>query len=119
MGFACRKERGKGDVKLLFDGSNVRLLMRQEITLKVRANHVIAATSVLEEHPESDKSLLLHAMDFADGDAKEECASAQPPLFASVVAQSLIQCLSFVISLHRLSHPVSRRLCGQGVPGGL
>ena len=40
-----RRERAKGDIKLLFARSTekVRLVVRQEQTLKVRANHVVAA----------------------------------------------------------------------------
>ena len=61
------KERGVGQVKLLRHKENdrVRLLFRQEKTLKVRANHVVMPGTNLKPHSGSDKALVWSAVDFS------------------------------------------------------
>ncbi|CAN6295458.1 unnamed protein product, partial [Urochloa humidicola] len=68
------KERGTGTVKLLKhkETSKVRLVMRQAKTLKICANHLVVATTKMQEHAGSDKSCVWHALDFADGDELKE-----------------------------------------------
>ncbi|KAL6902311.1 hypothetical protein ACP4OV_005187 [Aristida adscensionis] len=68
------KERGTGTVKLLKhkETGKVRLVMRQAKTLKICANHLVVATTKMQEHAGSDKSCVWHALDFADGELKEE-----------------------------------------------
>ncbi|KAF8069562.1 RANBP1C [Scenedesmus sp. PABB004] len=68
------KERGLGVVKLLKHKENqkIRLLMRQEKTLKIRANHIVMPTSKLQEHAGSDKAWVWSAVDYADGEHKVE-----------------------------------------------
>uniref|UniRef100_A0A0D9VSW5 RanBD1 domain-containing protein n=1 Tax=Leersia perrieri TaxID=77586 RepID=A0A0D9VSW5_9ORYZ len=68
------KERGTGAVKLLKheETGKVRLVMRQAKTLKICANHLVATTTKMQEHAGSDKSCVWHALDFADGELKEE-----------------------------------------------
>eukprot|EP00775_Hariotina_reticulata_P006441 gene6441-6670_t len=68
------KERGLGLVKLLKHKENdkIRLLMRQEKTLKIRANHIVMPTSKLQEHTGSDKAWVWSAVDYADGEHKVE-----------------------------------------------
>jgi len=68
------KERGTGAVKLLKhkETAKVRLVMRQAKTLKICANHLVVATTKMQEHAGSDKSCVWHALDFADGELKEE-----------------------------------------------
>ncbi|XP_062215925.1 ran-binding protein 1 homolog c-like [Phragmites australis] len=68
------KERGTGTVKLLKhkETTKVRLVMRQAKTLKICANHLVVATTKMQEHAGSDKSCVWHALDFADGELKEE-----------------------------------------------
>eukprot|EP00879_Flechtneria_rotunda_P003736 GHRR01003974.1.p1 GENE.GHRR01003974.1~~GHRR01003974.1.p1 ORF type:complete len:254 (+),score=109.96 GHRR01003974.1:98-859(+) len=68
------KERGLGVVKLLQHKENqkIRLLMRQEKTLKIRANHIVMPTSKLQEHTGSDKAWVWSAVDYADGEHKVE-----------------------------------------------
>ena len=68
------KERGTGTVKLLKhkETAKVRLVMRQTKTLKICANHLVVATTKMQEHAGSDKSCVWHALDFADGELKEE-----------------------------------------------
>ncbi|CAI5458655.1 unnamed protein product, partial [Closterium sp. Yama58-4] len=68
------KERGVGQVKLLEhkDTKKVRLLMRQQKTLKICANHTVLPSMSLQEHAGSDKSWVWHAQDFADGELKKE-----------------------------------------------
>ncbi|GFP91384.1 Ran-binding protein 1 homolog c [Phtheirospermum japonicum] len=68
------KERGVGTVKLLKhkESGKVRLVMRQNKTLKICANHLVLPTLTLQEHQGNDKSCVWHAADFADGELKEE-----------------------------------------------
>jgi len=68
------KERGVGQVKLLEhkQTNKVRLLMRQSRTLKICANHMVLASTTLQEHAGSDKSWVWHAPDYSDGTLKEE-----------------------------------------------
>ena len=62
------KERAKGDIKLLKSKATgrVRCLVRQEKTLKVRANFVVAPELELKGMPGSDKSYIWSAMDGSD-----------------------------------------------------
>ncbi|XP_075506361.1 ran-binding protein 1 homolog b-like [Primulina tabacum] len=68
------KERGVGTVKLLKDKVNgkVRLVMRQNKTLKICANHLVLPTFSVQEHHGNDKSCVWHAADFADGELKDQ-----------------------------------------------
>ncbi|KAL8063169.1 hypothetical protein ABFX02_01G010400 [Erythranthe guttata] len=68
------KERGVGTVKLLKhkETGKVRLVMRQNKTLKICANHLVLPTMTVQEHHGNEKSCVWHAADFADGELKEE-----------------------------------------------
>lgn len=69
------KERGLGQVKLLQHKENkkIRLLMRQEKTLKIRANHFITPTMELTPNVGSDRSWVWQCpADFAEGELTEE-----------------------------------------------
>lgn len=68
------KERGVGQVKLLEhkETKKIRLLMRQQKTLKICANHQVDPETQLQEHAGSDKSLVWATSDFADGELKKE-----------------------------------------------
>ncbi|KAH9257997.1 hypothetical protein BASA81_003560 [Batrachochytrium salamandrivorans] len=75
------KERGLGEVKILksrLDGY-ARLLMRQEKTLKIAANHRIDPECDLKRTAE--KSFTFSAVDFADDEGKKEVFSLK---FANV-----------------------------------
>lgn len=67
------KERGIGEVKLLRhkELGRSRLLMRQEKTMKVIANHAMDPRLVLEPNVGSDRSWVWSAFDFAEGELKE------------------------------------------------
>lgn len=64
------KERGTGDVKLLKHKTTgkQRLLMRQEKTLKIAANHQVDPDCELTPNVGSDRSWVFKAWDFADGE---------------------------------------------------
>ena len=68
------KERGTGDVKLLKNKQNarVRLLMRQEKTMKIVANHYVVKDADpyyhLVPNAGSDKIWVWMAQDFAEGE---------------------------------------------------
>ncbi|MCO5559723.1 hypothetical protein L7F22_013324 [Adiantum nelumboides] len=68
------KERGMGQVKLLKhkETKKVRLVMRQNKTLKICANHTVVPSISLQEHQGSDKTWVWHASDFAEGELKDE-----------------------------------------------
>lgn len=68
------KERGIGMVKMLQHKENqkVRLLMRQDKTLKIRANHIVMPNAKLQEHSGSDKAWVWSTVDFAEGEQKVE-----------------------------------------------
>jgi len=62
------KEKGTGEVKLLKhkESGKIRLLMRQEKTMKVIANHSVDHRIILTPHGGSDKSYVWAALDFSD-----------------------------------------------------
>lgn len=68
------KERGTGDVKLLKHKTfgKIRLLMRQETTFKVCANHLVSPSVELEPNVGSEKSWVFSANDFAEGTVEEK-----------------------------------------------
>ncbi|KAG2432580.1 hypothetical protein HXX76_008924 [Chlamydomonas incerta] len=68
------KERGLGLMKLLQHKENkkVRLLMRQEKTLKIRANHIVMPGTKLQEHSGSDKAWVWSTVDFSEGEQRIE-----------------------------------------------
>lgn len=68
------KERGVGMVRLLRhkETGKTRLLMRQEKTLKIRANHIVMPGTKLQEHAGSDKAWVWSAVDFAEEEQKVE-----------------------------------------------
>ncbi|KAG6414526.1 hypothetical protein SASPL_121898 [Salvia splendens] len=68
------KEWGVGIVKLLKhkETRKVRLVMRQNKTLKICANHLVLSTMTVQEHQGNDKSCVWHAADFPDGELKDE-----------------------------------------------
>ncbi|KAK9812010.1 hypothetical protein WJX73_008384 [Symbiochloris irregularis] len=68
------KERGVGQVKLLEHKGNkkIRLLMRQEKTLKIRANHIVMPGTKLQEHVGNEKAWVWSTVDFADESQKME-----------------------------------------------
>ncbi|KAI3760392.1 hypothetical protein L1987_50787 [Smallanthus sonchifolius] len=68
------KERGGGSVKLLKhkETGKVRLVMRQSKTLKICANHLVIASTSVQEHSGNEKSCVWHAADFAEGEVKDE-----------------------------------------------
>lgn len=68
------KERGVGFVRILLHKQNqkIRLLMRQEKTLKIRANHILMPGTKLQEHAGSDKAWVWSTVDFAEEEQKVE-----------------------------------------------
>lgn len=62
-------ERGVGEIKLLKhrENSMIRVLMRQEKTMKIIANHVVDPRIELEPNVGSDRSWVWSCFDFAEG----------------------------------------------------
>lgn len=67
-------ERGIGEVKLLKhkESQKIRMLMRQEKTMKVIVNHVCDPRISLQPNCGSDRSWVWSAFDFSEGDLVEE-----------------------------------------------
>ena len=67
------RERGVGDVRILRhkEHQRLRLLMRQEKTMKVIANHALDPRIQLEPNVGSDRSWVWSAFDFAEGELVE------------------------------------------------
>ncbi|CAJ1966305.1 unnamed protein product [Cylindrotheca closterium] len=67
------KERGIGEARILRhkEHQRLRLLMRQEKTMKVIANHALDPRIKLEPNVGSDRSWVWSAFDFAEGELKE------------------------------------------------
>jgi len=70
------KERGSGDLKLLRDKKTrqIRLLMRQDKTLKIVANHYVLDKPYCDLTPMagSDKSVMWVANDFSEGKGAQD-----------------------------------------------
>jgi len=68
------KERGKGDVKLLKNNKSglIRILLRQDKTLKVCCNHTVQPSMGLRTNPGSDRSWVWRARDFAEEPPRDE-----------------------------------------------
>lgn len=66
-------ERGIGDARILKhrEHQRLRLLMRQEKTMKVIANHALDPRIKLEPNVGSDRSWVWSAFDFAEGELQE------------------------------------------------
>mmetsp|Transcript_11356 Transcript_11356/g.19259 ORF Transcript_11356/g.19259 Transcript_11356/m.19259 type:complete len:208 (-) Transcript_11356:1316-1939(-) len=67
------KERGIGEIKILRhrEHQRLRLLMRQEKTMKVIVNHALDPRITLEPNVGSDRSWVWSAFDFAEGELVE------------------------------------------------
>jgi Ran-binding protein 1 len=72
------RERGIGDVKILQhkELKKVRVLMRQEKTMKVILNFVLDSRLVLTPNVGNDRSWVWSAMDFSSGEELEETVFA-------------------------------------------
>jgi len=75
------KERGTGDLKFLRDKKSrqIRLLMRQDKTLKIVANHYLSDKPYCDLIPMtgSDKALVWIANDFSDGKSSVDKLAAK------------------------------------------
>ncbi|CAA2957243.1 ran-binding 1 homolog c-like [Olea europaea subsp. europaea] len=96
------KERGVGTLKLLKhkESDKIRLVMRQNKTLKICANHLVLPTMTVQEHQGNDKSCVWHAADFADGELKEETFAIR---FASVE-----NCKSFKDKIEEITESMAK-----------
>lgn len=67
------KERGIGDIRILKhkEHGRMRVLMRQEKTMKVIVNHALDPRITLEPNSGSDRSWVWSAFDFAEGELVE------------------------------------------------
>jgi Ran-binding protein 1 len=67
------RERGIGDIRILRhrEHQRIRVLMRQEKTMKVIANHALDPRCVLKPNAGNDRSWVWSAFDFAGGELVE------------------------------------------------
>ena len=72
------RERGTGDARLLRhrESGAIRMLMRQEKTLKIIANFIVQPEIVLVPNVSSDRSWCFNAFDFSSGEKLEEISFA-------------------------------------------
>jgi len=72
-GIKSWKEKGVGEIKFLKhkDSNRIRVLMRQEKTMKVIVNHFLDPRIVLVPNVGNDRSWVWVAFDFADGELIE------------------------------------------------
>jgi Ran-binding protein 1 len=75
------RERGVGDIRLLKhrEHQRIRVLMRQEKTMKILANHVLDPRITLETNAGSDRSWVWSAFDFSEGELVETVFAARFP----------------------------------------
>ncbi|KAK6162008.1 hypothetical protein DH2020_001849 [Rehmannia glutinosa] len=105
------KERGVGTVKLLKhkESGKIRLVMRQNKTLKICANHLVIPTMTVQEHHGNDKSCVWHAADFADGELKEETFCIR---FPSVESELILlfdrNCKSFKDKIEEITESLAK-----------
>lgn len=73
------RERGVGDIRLLkhAEHQRIRVLMRQEKTMKILANHILDPRITLEANAGSDRSWVWSAYDFSEGDLVETVFAAR------------------------------------------
>ena len=73
------RERGIGDLRLLKhrEHQRIRVLMRQEKTMKIIANHVLDPRITLETNAGSDRSWVWSVFDFSEGDLVETVFAAR------------------------------------------
>ncbi|XP_016097614.1 E3 SUMO-protein ligase RanBP2 [Sinocyclocheilus grahami] len=92
------KERGVGDLKILFHPlkKSYRLLMRREQVLRVCANHSISPSIELKPMNTSANSLVWTATDYAEGDGKVEqlAAKFKTPELAESFTRAFTDCQS-------------------------
>uniref|UniRef100_A0AAQ5Z7G3 E3 SUMO-protein ligase RanBP2 n=1 Tax=Amphiprion ocellaris TaxID=80972 RepID=A0AAQ5Z7G3_AMPOC len=94
------KERGIGDLKILFHPTKhfYRILMRREQVLRVCANHTISPAMELKPMNASANALLWTATDYSDGDGVVEqlAAKFKTPEIAETFKKTFCECQSRV-----------------------
>lgn len=105
------KERGIGEARILRhkEHQRLRLLMRQEKTMKVIANHALDPRIKLEPNVGSDRSWVWSAFDFAGGELKET-------VFALRFADSDIA-QDFKNKFEECQEEMEKLLAGEDKPG--
>ncbi|XP_069554564.1 E3 SUMO-protein ligase RanBP2 isoform X2 [Brachyistius frenatus] len=92
------KERGVGDIKILFHPNKhfYRILMRREQVLRVCANHTITEAMELKPMNASANALLWTATDYSDGDGVVEqlAAKFKTPEIAESFKKTFCECQS-------------------------
>ncbi|XP_041807190.1 E3 SUMO-protein ligase RanBP2 isoform X1 [Chelmon rostratus] len=92
------KERGIGDIKILFHPIKhfYRILMRREQVLRVCANHTISQTMELKPMNASANALIWTATDYSDGDGVVEqlAAKFKTPEIAESFKKTFCECQS-------------------------
>ena len=105
------RERGIGEAKILRhkEHQRLRLLMRQEKTMKIIANHAIDPRIKLEPNAGSDRSWVWSAFDFAEGELVETVFALRFP--DSEIAES------FKDSFTAAQEEMAKVLAGEDKPG--
>uniref|UniRef100_A0A665UJQ9 E3 SUMO-protein ligase RanBP2 n=1 Tax=Echeneis naucrates TaxID=173247 RepID=A0A665UJQ9_ECHNA len=90
------KERGIGDIKILFHPVKhfYRILMRREQVLRVCANHTISKAMELKPMNASANALLWTATDYSDGAVEQLAAKFKTPEIAESFKKTFCDCQS-------------------------
>jgi len=106
------RERGIGDIRLLKhkEFQKIRVLMRQEKTMKIIANHVVDPRIKLEPNAGSDRSWVWSCYDFAEGELVET-------VFAARFSDSDIA-NTFKKKFEEAQNEMERLLAGEDSPTG-
>ncbi|KAK2906230.1 E3 SUMO-protein ligase RanBP2 isoform X2 [Channa argus] len=95
------KERGIGDIKILFHPTKhfYRILMRREQVLRVCANHTISQSMELKPMNTSANALIWTATDYSDGDGVVEqlAAKFKTPEIAESFKKTFCDCQSRIV----------------------
>lgn len=105
------RERGIGEAKILRhkEHQRLRLLMRQEKTMKVIANHVLDPRIKLQPNAGSDRSWVWSAFDFAEGELVETVFALRFP--DSEIAET------FKVAFENGQKEMEKLLAGEDKPG--
>lgn len=106
------RERGIGEIRLLKhrEHQRIRVLMRQEKTMKIIVNHVLDPRIKMEPNAGSDRSWVWSAFDFAEGELTET-------VFAARFADSDVAA-TFKAKFEEEQKVMEKLLAGEDSPNG-
>ncbi|KAK2896315.1 hypothetical protein Q8A67_010803 [Cirrhinus molitorella] len=114
------KERGVGDIKILFHPvkKRYRVVMRREQVLKVCANHTISQSIELKPMNTSANALVWTATDYSEGDGKVEqlAAKFKTPELAESFRRAFTDCQSRMLQADNVQMSAAEALSRESNP---